>query len=65
MLAATSMGYDSCPISGFDFKAMGELINLPPDHVIVMSVAIGKGLQPAGSRSGQLPLAEVVFDNGF
>ena len=65
MLAATGMGYESCPISGFDFTAMGELINLPPDHVIVMSVAIGKGLQPAGPRSGQLPLAEVVFDNGF
>ncbi len=65
MLAAASLGYDSCPISGFDFKAVGELINLPEDHVIVMSVAIGKGTQDAVPRSGQLPLAEVAIDNRF
>lgn len=65
MLAAASLGYDSCPISGFDPKAVGELLNLPEDHVIVMSVAIGKGTRAAALRSGQLPLAEVVVDNRF
>ena len=29
MLAAKSMGYDSCPMDGFDFDAVGKLINLP------------------------------------
>ena len=39
MLTAQSMGYSSCPMDGFDFDAVGKLINLPEDHVIVMFVA--------------------------
>ena len=63
MLAAKALGYDSCPMAGFDFEAVGRLVNLPPDHVIVMAVAVGKALQPARPRGGQLPLDDVmVFD---
>ncbi len=65
MLAAREMGYDSCPMDGFDFDAVGELIGLPEDHVISMFVAIGKALQPARERPGQLPAAEVVISDGF
>jgi nitroreductase len=63
MVAAKAMGYDSCPMTGFDFDAVGKLINLPADHVICMAVAVGKPLQPARPRGGQLPFEEVVrFD---
>lgn len=65
MLAAKSMGYDSCPMDGFDFDAVGKLINLPPDHVITMFVAIGKGTKAPWPRPGQLPLDEVVIQNKF
>lgn len=65
MLAAKSMGYDSCPMDGFDFNAVGKLINLPADHVIAMFVAIGKATQPARPRAGQLALQEVVIQNKF
>ena len=65
MLAAKDMGYDSCPMDGFDFAAVAELINLPPDHVIAMFVAIGKGVQEAWPRGGQLPLDEVVINDKF
>ena len=65
MLAAQSMGYESCPMDGFDFDKVGELINLPDDHVIAMFVAIGKGTQEAWPRPGQLPLDEVVIKNSF
>ena len=65
MLAAKSMGYDSCPMDGFDFDAVGKLINLPEDHVIAMFVAIGKALSPARVRGGQLALNEVVIQNQF
>ena len=65
MLAAQAMGYDSCPMVGFDFDAVAQLIDLPADHVIVMFVAIGKATQPARARGGQLPLAEVVFHDRF
>ncbi|OQX18584.1 MAG: nitroreductase family protein [Desulfobulbaceae bacterium A2] len=65
MLAAKAMGYDSCPMDGFDFDAVGRLINLPPDHVIAMFVAIGKAVKPAWPRPGQLPLQEVVITDRF
>ena len=65
MLAAKEMGYDSCPMDGFDFDAVGKLINLPQDHVIAMFVAIGKGIKDPWPRGGQLPLGEVVVQNRF
>jgi len=65
MLSAKSMGYDSCPMDGFDFDAVGKLINLPDDHVIAMFVAIGKALSPAHPRGGQLALDEVLIHNHF
>jgi len=65
MLAAKAMGYDSCPMDGFDFDAVGKLINLPEDHAVVMFVVIGKATQPARERGGQLPLDEVVITDRF
>jgi nitroreductase len=65
MLAAKSMGYDSCPMDGFDFDKVGELINLPDDHVISMFVVVGKGTKEAFPRPGQLALDEVVIENRF
>jgi len=65
MLAAKSMGYDSCPMDGFDFSAVANLINLPDDHVISMFVAIGKGTLDAAPRAGQLALDEIVIENSF
>ena len=65
MLAAKAMGYDSCPMDGFDFDAVAKLLNLPADHIPAMYVAIGKGLQPAQPRGGQLALDEVVIRNKF
>lgn len=65
MLAAKSMGYDSCPMIGFDIEKVAKLINLPDDHVMGPMVAIGKGTKDAWPKPGQLPLSEVVFENGF
>lgn len=65
MLAAKGMGYDSCPMDGFDFDAVGKLINLPDDHVIAMFVAIGKATEPARERGGQLDMAEIVLTDKF
>ncbi len=65
MLAAKAMGYDSCPMDGFDFDAVAKLINLPEDHVIAMYVAIGKGVKAAWPRPGQLPMDKVVIQNKF
>jgi nitroreductase len=65
MLAAKEMGYDTCPMDGFDFDAVGRLINLPEDHVIAMFVVVGKAVQPAYPRSGPLATNEVVIHNRF
>lgn len=65
MLAAKEMGYDSCPMDGFDFDAVGKLINLPQDHVIAMFVAIGKAIAPAFPRSGPLAMEDVVVIDRF
>lgn len=65
MLAAKSLGYDSCPMDGFDFEEVAKLIQLPKDHVIAMFVAIGKGTQEPWARPGQLSLNDVVINNVF
>lgn len=65
MLAAKSLGYDSCPMDGFDFEKVAKLIRLPDDHVIAMFVAIGKSTKEAWPRPGQLDLNDVVIKNVF
>ena len=65
MLAAKAMGYDSCPMIGFDADAVGRLINLPEDHVVAFMIAVGKATKPSWPKPGQLPLEEVVVQNRF
>ena len=65
MLAAKEMGYDSCPMIGFDIDKVAELINLPDDYVMGPMVAIGKKVKDAWPKPGQLPLSELVVDNKF
>lgn len=65
MLAAKEMGYESCPMDGFDFDAVAKLLNLPADHTPAMYVTIGKGIKPPFPRGGQLPMSEVVIQNKF
>ncbi len=65
MLAAKSMGYDSCPMIGFDIDEVAKLIHLPEDHVMGPMIAIGKGTKDPWPKPGQLPLEQVVFENGF
>ena len=65
MLAARAMGYDSCPMDGFDFDAVGKLIQLPEDHAVAMFVAIGMATKKAWARGGQLPMSDVVIEDRF
>lgn len=65
MLSAKAMGYDSCPMIGFDIDKVAELINLPDDHVMGPMVAIGKKTEESWPKPGQLPLNQLVFENSF
>jgi len=65
MLAAKALGYDSCPMIGFDIEKVAQLIRLPADHVMGPMVAIGKGTKEPWPKPGQLALEEVVIKNRF
>lgn len=65
MLAAKALGYDSCPMDGFDYEAAGKILKLPADHIISFMVAIGKKTQDSWPRPGQLSYEQVVVENGF
>ena len=65
MLAAKEMGYDTCPMDGFDFDAVAKLLNLPADHIPTMFITVGKAIKEARPRSGQLAMDEVVIRNKF
>lgn len=65
MLAARDMGYDSCPMIGFDAEAVAKLINLPGDHVLSFMLAIGKQAKPAWPRGERLADSEVIIHDRF
>jgi nitroreductase len=65
MLLAQEQGWHSCPMDGFDFDAVGKLINLPDDHVVGLMIAVGSRAQESFLRTGKLPLAEVHVENSF
>ena len=65
MLAAEALGYQSCPMDGFDFQAVAEIIQLPTDHCISFMIAIGKSTQPPWPKPGQLSYDEVVLTDRF
>ncbi len=65
MLAARAMGYDSCPMDGFDFEALARLIRLPEDYALCMMVAIGKPMGEPLPSTSRLPLEEIVVTDRF
>jgi len=65
MLAAKGLGYDSCPMIGYDLDAVAQLVGLPEGHVLGPMIAIGRALQPAWPKPGQLDLEELVYENRY
>ncbi len=65
MLSAKALGYDSCPMIGFDAEKVAEIIELPEGHLIGLMLAIGKAEKPAWPRSGPLLPKEVMVENRF
>ncbi len=65
MLAAKGLGYDSCPMIGYDLDAVAQLVGLPEGHVLGPMIAIGRALQPAWPKPGQLDLEGLVYENRY
>lgn len=65
MIGAKAMGYDSCPMIGFDIEKVGQLVNLPKDYAVGAMLVIGKGIKPAWPKPGFIPMSEMVVENRF
>lgn len=65
MLSAKALGYDTCPMIGFDDGQLAKIINLPKGHVISMIITLGKAAKGANKRAGQLPLDQLLMENSF
>ena len=65
MIGAKAMGYDSCPMIGFDIEKVGELVKLPSDYAVGAMLVIGKGIKPAWPKPGFISASEMVVENHF
>ncbi len=65
MLAATEMGYATCPMIGFDPKAAAEIVRMPQNWIPVMMITVGRGIREPHPKLGQLRVEDVVFWNFF
>ncbi|WP_102347794.1 nitroreductase family protein [Bacillus sp. Marseille-P3661] len=64
MLVAKAMGYDTCPMGGFDRQKMIEEFNIPPRYIPTMLISVGKAKEPA-YPSNRLSVDEVTVWNQF
>ena len=65
MLAAQGLGYDTCPMDGFDYDKVGEIIGMPENHLVAMFVVVGKGIKEAQPRGGFIPEDEWMKIDSF
>lgn len=65
MLAAKGLGYDSCPMVGFDAEKVSALINLPKNYILSFMVPVGKQTKPGWERGDRLPDEKVVAYDRF
>ncbi|MEE9393001.1 MAG: nitroreductase family protein [Planctomycetota bacterium] len=65
MLAAQDLGYESCPLIGFDPQQVAEIVGLSAEMPPLMLVTVGKGIEAAWPRLGLYNLEEIVSINKF
>lgn len=65
MLAARDLGYDSCPMIGFDAQEVAKLINLPDGFVLSYMLPVGKKIQDAWDRGARIGEETVVSYDTF
>jgi nitroreductase len=63
MISMAAIGYDTCPMEGFDSKRVKNILNLPSDAEITMIISCGirdeKGVYGAQFR---VPFEDVYFE---
>lgn len=61
MLAAESMGVESCPMEGFEEEKVREAFAIPEEVRVVCLVSLGFAAEPPKAFPGRLPLERLVF----
>ncbi|KIL36269.1 NAD(P)H nitroreductase [Gordoniibacillus kamchatkensis] len=64
MLAAKALGYDTCPMGGFNPRQLMQAFNIPERYVPLMLISVGKAAKPAHASS-RLPLERMVVRGSF
>jgi len=64
MITAKAMGYDTCPMGGFDKTQFVEAFNVPARYAPVMLVTVGLATKP-GHPSNRLALDQFTVSNSF
>ena len=65
MLAAESLGVESCPMEGFEEERVKEAFDIPEDVRVVCLVSLGFAADSAKAFPGRLPLETLVFWQGY
>lgn len=65
MLAAKEMGYDSCPMVGYDPAVVSDLIKLPENFALSFMLPVGKMAEGAWDRGERLSDEKVVAYDTF
>ncbi|MFT5052527.1 MAG: nitroreductase [Chlamydiales bacterium] len=65
MLSAQQLGYESCPMIGFDPDQVSQILGLDAEHPPLMLVVVGKATKDAHPRLGLLSLEETVSIDRF
>lgn len=60
MFGAVNRGWDTCPLIGFDPKAVSNILELDESHIPVMLLTLGYRKEDPRPRSPRRPIAEVV-----
>lgn len=62
MLMAKEKGWDTCPMIGFDAKAVKEILNIGEQYEVVMMVTLGKEkIESRKPRGYRKPVSEFVI----
>jgi nitroreductase len=64
MLAAKALGYDTCPMGGYNVKQFIEQFRVPERYVPTLLIAVGKAAKPAYPTE-RFPLDRVVVKETF
>lgn len=65
MIAAKAMGYDSCPMVGFDPVKVAELVKLPADHAMATLLVVGKRVKDSYPKPGYVDKKTMIVENHF